>query len=78
MGGEEFAVLLPDSDERGAHIAAERMRRAIREGFADDSMPLTISFGIATFPAHGDNTDDLMESADQPCTRPRRSAATAR
>ena len=57
--------LLPDSDERGAHVAAERMRRAIREGFADDSMPLTISFGIASFPAHGDNTDDLMESADQ-------------
>ena len=28
-------------------------------------MPLTISFGIASFPAHGDNTDDLMESADQ-------------
>ena len=30
VGGEEFAVLLPDSDERGAHIAAERMRHAIR------------------------------------------------
>jgi diguanylate cyclase (GGDEF)-like protein len=65
VGGEEFAVLLPDSDERGAHIAAERMRRAIREGFADDSLPLTISFGIASLPAHGDSTDDLMESADQ-------------
>ena len=51
MGGEEFAVLLPDSDERGAHVAAERMRRAIREGFADDSMPLTISFGIASLGA---------------------------
>jgi diguanylate cyclase (GGDEF)-like protein len=65
VGGEEFAVLLPDSDERGAHVAAERMRRAIREGFADGSSPLTISFGIASYPAHGDNTDDLMESADQ-------------
>jgi diguanylate cyclase (GGDEF)-like protein len=65
VGGEEFAVLLPDSDERGAHIAAERMRRAIREGFADDPVPLTISFGIASFPMHGENTDDLMESADQ-------------
>ena len=65
VGGEEFAVLLPDSDERGAHVAAERMRRAIREAFVDDPLPLTISFGIASFPAHGDNTDDLMESADQ-------------
>ena len=36
VGGEEFAVVLPDSDERGAHIAAERMRRAIKEAFADD------------------------------------------
>jgi diguanylate cyclase (GGDEF)-like protein len=65
VGGEEFAVLMPDADERGAHVAAERMRRAIREGFADDPLPLTISFGIASFPPHGDNTDDLMESADQ-------------
>jgi diguanylate cyclase (GGDEF)-like protein len=64
VGGEEFAVLMPDADERGAHIAAERMRRAIREGFADDQLPLTISFGIASFPTHGANTDDLMESAD--------------
>jgi diguanylate cyclase (GGDEF)-like protein len=65
VGGEEFAVLLPDSDERGAHIAAERMRHAIREGFADDPVPLTISFGVAGFPQHGETTDDLMESADQ-------------
>jgi diguanylate cyclase (GGDEF)-like protein len=65
VGGEEFAVLLPDSDERGAHVAAERMRRAIRDGFADDPLPVTMSFGIASFPAHGESTDDLMESADQ-------------
>jgi diguanylate cyclase (GGDEF)-like protein len=65
VGGEEFAVLLPDSDERGAHVAAERMRRVIRDAFADEPVPLTISFGIATFPTHGENTDDLMESADQ-------------
>jgi diguanylate cyclase (GGDEF)-like protein len=65
VGGEEFAVLLPDSDERGAHIAAERMRLAIREGFAEDPVPLTISFGIASFPQHGETTEDLIESADQ-------------
>ena len=65
VGGEEFAVLLPDSDERGAHIAAERMRHAIREGFAEDAVPLTISFGISSFPQHGETTEDLMESADQ-------------
>jgi HD-GYP domain-containing protein (c-di-GMP phosphodiesterase class II) len=46
-------------------VAAERMRRVIREAFADEPVPLTISFGIASFPTHGDNTDDLMESADQ-------------
>lgn len=57
--------MLPDSDERGAHIAAERMRRAIKEAFADDAVPLTISFGIASFPGHGETPEDLMESADQ-------------
>ena len=65
VGGEEFAVVLPDSDERGAHIAAERMRHAIREAFAEDPITVTISFGIACFPQHGETTEDLMESADQ-------------
>ena len=35
IGGEEFALLLPETDERGAFIVAERLRRATHRNFAE-------------------------------------------
>ena len=65
IGGEEFALLLPQTDEHGAYILAERMRVAVRDAFAEDGLALTISFGIATFPRHGETPDALLGAADQ-------------
>ena len=65
MGGEEFAVLLPEADEKEAMIAAERMREKVGEAFEDRPVPLTISFGISAYPRHGETWEQLMHSADQ-------------
>ena len=65
LGGEEFALLLPETDERGAFLVAERLRRATQRKFADGPHPLTISFGVATFPDHGDDADMVLRAADQ-------------
>jgi diguanylate cyclase (GGDEF)-like protein/putative nucleotidyltransferase with HDIG domain len=65
IGGEEFALLLPESDERGAFLVAERLRRAVTRTFADWPVPLTMSFGIATSPAHGEDPQLLLRAADQ-------------
>jgi diguanylate cyclase (GGDEF)-like protein len=65
VGGEEFALLLPETDERGAFLVAERLRRAAHRTFAEDPVPVTISFGVASFPAHGDDLRGLMRSADR-------------
>ena len=65
VGGEEFALLLPDTDERGAFLVAERLRRAVQRTFAERPIPLTISFGIASSPDHGDESELLMRAADQ-------------
>jgi diguanylate cyclase (GGDEF)-like protein len=65
IGGEEFALLLPDTDERGAFLVAERLRRAVQRTFSEGPLPLTISFGIATWPEHGEETELLMRAADQ-------------
>lgn len=65
LGGEEFALILPDTDDHGAYIIADRLRRAIREAFADQRMDLTISFGVATYPRHGDSEEVLLSAADQ-------------
>lgn len=63
IGGEEFALLLPETDERGAFLLAERLRRAAHRTFGGDTMPVTISFGVASYPDHGDRLDLLMSFA---------------
>ena len=63
IGGEEFAVLLPDTDEGGAFLVAERLRRAIHRQFGDSPLGLTISFGVASHPEHGEDGVGLLASA---------------
>jgi diguanylate cyclase (GGDEF)-like protein len=65
IGGEEFAVVLPDSDQHAAYILAERMRREVRETFASDPSRLTISLGVATFPVHATTAESLIARADE-------------
>ena len=64
-GREEFALLLPETDERGAFIVAERLRRATHRTFADASIPVTISFGVASSPAHGIDAVSLLRAAER-------------
>ena len=63
IGGEEFAVLLPDTDEGGAFLVAERLRRATHRSFVEAPVGLTISFGIAGHPEHGEDAATLLGSA---------------
>jgi two-component system cell cycle response regulator len=65
IGGEEFALLLPETDERGAFIVAERLRRATHRTFADAPVPVTISFGVACSPMHGMDPVGLLRAADR-------------
>jgi len=65
VGGEEFALVLPDTDEHGAFVSAERMRRLAREEFAGYRIPLTVSFGVAGYPRHGADPGALISAADQ-------------
>ena len=65
MGGEEFALLLPETDEHGAYVIAERMRHKVRDAFSTDQIALTVSFGVAAYPNHGATADQLLNAADQ-------------
>ncbi len=66
VGGEEFAILAPDTDEHGAYLLAERLRRGIEETFeVGGAGPLTASFGIVSFPIHGQTPAALLQAADQ-------------
>jgi two-component system cell cycle response regulator len=64
-GGEEFALLLPETDERGAFLVAERLRRAVHRVMAEHPCSLTMSLGVATHPEHGDEAELLLRAAHQ-------------
>src|SRR3954471_3740802 len=64
IGGEEFALLLPDTEQHAAYLLAERLRRAVKEPSADGELP-TVSFGVASFPTHAADAEALMHAADQ-------------
>ena len=63
IGGEEFGLLLPETDEAGAFLVAERLRRAAHRTFADQPLPVTISFGVASYPDHGSERGELLAAA---------------
>ncbi len=65
IGGEEFNLLLPGVDSKGAAIAAERIRKSIENQALDTIGGITASVGVATFLEHSDRIDELMELADQ-------------
>ena len=68
LGGEEFAVLLPDADLAGAVRIAERMRQAASTQLGTlDGQPVgaTISLGCAEMTEHVEGIDALLRAADE-------------
>jgi diguanylate cyclase (GGDEF)-like protein len=67
IGGEEFAILLPETDRVGAASVAERMREAFSTASIDvsagHSISVTSSFGVAQL-GDGMSGDDLLRAAD--------------
>jgi diguanylate cyclase (GGDEF)-like protein/PAS domain S-box-containing protein len=68
FGGEEFVVILPTADPETSRARAERLRMKIREltvMYQGKSLGMvTISVGVAAFPAHGTSPKELMSAAD--------------
>jgi diguanylate cyclase (GGDEF)-like protein len=64
-GGEEFAILLPETNSHNAVQVADKLRRFVeRWDFPGVPRPVTISAGAATFPEHGSVRDELVKAAD--------------
>jgi diguanylate cyclase (GGDEF)-like protein/putative nucleotidyltransferase with HDIG domain len=64
VGGEEFALIAPDTDQGGALTLAERLRCAVLDEFSRDPVPVTISFGISSHQDHGETAAALLHAAD--------------
>jgi diguanylate cyclase (GGDEF)-like protein len=63
-GGEEFSVIVAEVDTQGAHKCAVSIREAIKHlslhHRGQTLGTITVSAGIATYPAHADNSEDLI------------------
>ena len=67
LGGDEFVILVDPEIGDGAEILARRLLDAFRIPFAiqGNSVPVTLSIGIARFPDHSDDPDHLLRAADK-------------
>lgn len=66
FGGEEFAVITPETDAADLQILAERVRKAVAAiPPVEGRKPLTVSIGGAIFPADGANAEELFAVADR-------------
>jgi diguanylate cyclase (GGDEF)-like protein len=69
-GGDEFAIILPDTDRKGARLFALRLLKATRASAPDpvekntSSAGYTLSIGVATFPKDGNTFASLVLAAD--------------
>lgn len=67
-GGEEFCVILPDTDSEGGLFVGERIRKAIAETLIhayDAKLKITVSIGIASLPQDGETSSELIDHADK-------------
>jgi len=66
-GGDEFTILLVDTEHREALEVAERIRCLVGAfEFGDEHrLRLTVSIGVATFPQHGHTRDAILDASDQ-------------
>ena len=66
LGGDEFCVLAPEQEADAAVKLAERLSSAVEEEVATpDEPPVSLSIGVVSCPAHGNEAEALIESADQ-------------
>ena len=65
-GGDEFVVLLPETESSGAYVVAEKIRMGAAElDVPGTDMKTSLSVGVVSYPDDGRTSDELMISADQ-------------
>ena len=77
FGGDEFCVLLPETDQEGALVVAERIRTLVEESTRESEVPVTISVGTAAHRGRGVTADDLIALADRAAYRAKFSGRNA-
>ncbi len=74
FGGDEFVVMLPDTDAHGATVVAQKLIEVIKQPMRIDQvdMSVTASIGIALYPGDAKSFDELLKQADSAMHRAKR------
>ncbi len=64
-GGDEFTVLLTEAAPEGVAQIAERLLESLSRPYEGVACPVSVSIGVAMFPADASNADDLLQRADE-------------
>lgn len=68
-GGDEYIVILPNTDKKTAAVIAERIRREINQdpfyAFKNKKFNISVTLGVATYPNDAKNRDELIGKADK-------------
>jgi diguanylate cyclase (GGDEF)-like protein len=65
LGGEEFAVILPETSRETMPIVVARLREKIKNTLIPDVGTVTVSLGIGTYPDHSKDVDELINLAEE-------------
>jgi diguanylate cyclase (GGDEF)-like protein len=70
LSGDQFAIILPETPEEGAMILAERIRKLVENHIfkGNNEVPdikVAVNVGVAVFPKHGKNSDELLTTAQR-------------
>ncbi len=82
-GGDEFAVILPETDRQQAEVAAQKLRRLIStsqewQSALLKSLDVGVAVGVATYPLDGGTVDDLLLCSDRSLYAAKKKAARSR
>ena len=64
-GGDEFICMLPEASHDQGLLVANRIMKKVREGIKEGSMDLTVSIGLSTYLYHTEDSNMLIQLADQ-------------
>jgi diguanylate cyclase (GGDEF)-like protein len=65
MGGDEFAVLLPDGGPEASEMVVKKLHESLTDGMRAEGFPVTVSIGLVTFMKPPGSFDEMLGEADR-------------